>query len=446
MGPRQNNTPDIELDWIFTELFISHMIISISKPPGIYLSAYSSILTLLQHYYYNQPVLLTSQLQALSKSIHISSSVSSTFFSYCVSIDTLLFCLFPSFFPKMSLESETVSLPVLRDKLKAVVTERGTIYRAISMIILTFEDDDSGAQEDAVALENCFNDVFGITDITKLIFESGDKTPGWKLMDVLRGSVMRIVDTRSLLIIAYVGHGSIDPVTDTLRLESSKSNIQWEYPHHFFMTPNDLLANIDRLAIFDCCYAGASVRSTSQATSKLIAAYGKHDTRTRRFNSTSFTQRLCHAIRSLAVEKAGTYMSSEQIVAEVQRQKPQAAPFALHVDVAGLKPLILPVAKRKSPLPKSTPLSKPQNVLVELSVSGGSNDEVFRGFQELIRTLPPNFHVTIIDAYESSLVQFILRMSWETFFRFKNAIELKVIGTVAGTSLLHSKLRILKKY
>jgi hypothetical protein len=65
--------------------------------------------------------------------------------------------------------SKTVPLPVLRDKLKAVVSERGSIYQMISAIILTFEDDDSGAQEDAVTLGNCSRDVFGITDITKLL-------------------------------------------------------------------------------------------------------------------------------------------------------------------------------------------------------------------------------------------------------------------------------------
>ena len=55
-------------------------------------------------------------------------------------------------------------LPVLRDKLKAIVSERGSIYQMISAIILTFEDDGSGAQEDAVTPENCFRNVFGITD------------------------------------------------------------------------------------------------------------------------------------------------------------------------------------------------------------------------------------------------------------------------------------------
>ena len=32
------------------------------------------------------------------------------------------------------------------------------------------------------------------------------------------------------------------------------------YIEEVFMVPNDLLANIDRLAIFDCCYVGASIR------------------------------------------------------------------------------------------------------------------------------------------------------------------------------------------
>jgi hypothetical protein len=91
------------------------------------------------------------------------------------------------------------------------------------------------------------------------------------------------------------------------------------------------------------------------------------------------------------------------------------------------------------------PLSKPQSVLVELSVSGGSNDEVIRGFQDVLRMLPPDFRIAIIDAYESSSVLFILSMPWQTFLRFENAIKLHIIGVVSETSLLPGKLRILRK-
>jgi hypothetical protein len=119
-------------------------------------------------------------------------------------------------------------------------------------------------------------------------------------MDVLRGAITRIGDP------------------STLRLESGKSNIQWKSLYEFFMMHNDLLATIERIAIFDCCNAGAAVRSVSETTSKLIAPRGKHTVaRNRCYNSISFTQRLCRAIRNLATEKA--YMSSEEIIAEVSR-------------------------------------------------------------------------------------------------------------------------------
>jgi hypothetical protein len=86
--------------------------------------------------------------------------------------------------------------------------------------------------------------------------------------------------------------GSIDPATDPLRLESGKSNIQWEPLHEFFMMPNDLLATIERLAIFDCCYAGAAVRSVSEITSELIAPRGNHEiARNRRYNSIKIVPR-----------------------------------------------------------------------------------------------------------------------------------------------------------
>jgi hypothetical protein len=98
----------------------------------------------------------------------------------------------------------------------------------ISTVILTFEDDTTGAREDTVTLENCSQDVFGITDITKLLLKSSDKTLAWTLTDVLRGAITKISDMGSLLIVASIGHGSIDLVMDILRLESGKSNIQWK--------------------------------------------------------------------------------------------------------------------------------------------------------------------------------------------------------------------------
>ncbi|KAN0078501.1 hypothetical protein V8E54_005014 [Elaphomyces granulatus] len=176
-------------------------------------------------------------------------------------------------------------------------------------------------------------------------------------MDVLRGAITRIGDP------------------STLRLESGKSNIQWKSLYEFFMMHNDLLATIERIAIFDCCNAGAAFYS------KIVPRHKEP----------------CN--RKGVYEFRGNNCGSE--------------PFALHVDITGLKPLVLPVAKRKSSLPKQAPLSKPQSVLVELSVSG----EPSRGFQEVVRTLPPDFRITIIDACE-------------------NVIELHVIGVVTGTSLL----------
>lgn len=117
----------------------------------------------------------------------------------------------------------------------------------------------------------------------------------------------------------------------------------------------------------------------------------------------SFTQSLCRAIRSLATERA--YTSSE----EISRKSSGRSRRERHLHHMWM-----------------------------LRDSGGSNDEVLWGFQELIGMLPSNFRVTIIDTYESSSVLFILklRMSWETFLRFENVIELHIIGVVIGTSLI----------
>ena len=117
-------------------------------------------------------------------------------------------------------------------------------------------------------------------------------------MGVIRGIITRIEEARSLLILAYIGHGVIDPVTEMLKLQSGRSTIQWKPFQESFMEPTDLLpGSIDRLAIFDCCYAGGAIRSTSETTSKVITACGKNEiARVHHVDSVSFTQRLCCAI------------------------------------------------------------------------------------------------------------------------------------------------------
>ncbi|KAN0072300.1 hypothetical protein V8E54_009229 [Elaphomyces granulatus] len=279
----------------------------------------------------------------------------------------------PSFTPPSS------SLP---DLSKNVFDESsgGPIYKAF-----TFENDNTGTADDAVDLKSCFRDIFGLTDITKVLLKSSDKSPGWTLMK-----------TRSLLILAYIGHGVIDPVNDPVEADF-------------------LPGSIDRLAIFDCCYAGGAIRSTSETTSKVIAACGKNEiARIRHVDSVSFTQRLCCAIRSLP--------SPFLALAELQRKKPQGAPSPLHLSITGVKPLVL-ATRNKHPSPiKSTLLDLSRcSSLWNFQFQETLITTRYLQHFEIVKNLPP---VSIIDAYKSSSVLFILRGSWETFLRFSNVIGL----------------------
>lgn len=64
--------------------------------------------------------------------------------------------------------------------------------------------------------------VIYLGSITKVLLRSSDKSPGWTLI----GVITRVEETRSLLILAYIGHRVIDPVIDMLRLRSGRSTIQ----------------------------------------------------------------------------------------------------------------------------------------------------------------------------------------------------------------------------
>ena len=78
-----------------------------------------------------------------------------------------------------------------------------------------------------------------------------------------------------------------------------------------------------------------------------------------------------------------------------------------------------------------------ESVLVELSIAGHPM-QIIRQFKDVIMSLPAQFRVEIIDAYESSSVLFILRMTQPTYLRLSSTVDFHLIGKVVGPSLIHS--------
>jgi len=111
--------------------------------------------------------------------------------------------------------------------------------------------------------------------------------------------------------------------------------------------------------------------------------------------------------------------------------------------LGGLKPIALPFKGHSagqlvdiSQL-SLDPTAHPQNVLVELTIAGENGRRIASDFQELIANLPPQFSVTIVDAYQSRSVLFLIRLSWFTYARLSTAIDFRYVGFITGPSLIH---------
>ncbi|KAJ9483044.1 hypothetical protein VN97_g10378 [Penicillium thymicola] len=106
----------------------------------------------------------------------------------------------------------------------------------------------------------------------------------------------------------------------------------------------------------------------------------------------SFTQRFFRAARNLK-NTGKAFATVERLVAEVNREKPSGAPEAQLTHHGGTRPIAIPFK---------------ESVLVELSIAGLPT-EILQQFEDIIASIPAQFRVEIIDAYESTSVLFLLR-------------------------------------
>ncbi|KAJ8096953.1 hypothetical protein POJ06DRAFT_240984 [Lipomyces tetrasporus] len=87
-----------------------------------------------------------------------------------------------------------------------------------------FEDDATGADEDAVTFSNCMKDVFGIDDVEDFAIEKTSKFAGFDVHEWIIANLERLLQARSLLIITYIGHGVIDIESKRLQLISENGS------------------------------------------------------------------------------------------------------------------------------------------------------------------------------------------------------------------------------
>ncbi|KAK9321900.1 hypothetical protein V1517DRAFT_308453 [Lipomyces orientalis] len=339
--------------------------------------------------------------------------------------------------------SATIPIDEFSGKLKEAVEARGATYQSIAVFIFRFEDDATGADKDAITFSGCMKDVFGINDVEDFAIEKTSKVVGHDVLKRILAKVDRLLHSRSLLIVAYIGHGVIDIESNRLQLisENGSQKMPWSVIHsNILACEDDSMQNMDVLAVLDCCYAGSAVRAGGNRSVQLLVSCDDRHTVRSRTDVVSFTQRFRQA--ACALKNAGNLsVSVESLYGELQRLKPPGAPDAVHKIIGNARPLVLSVNRRPSSnLERPNPSSNETNVLFKISLTGGPCDVILNDFLQLLKTIPPEFKVTLEEAYESTSVVFVCRASWETFARLRSTLDCAFVASVKGPSLVHGKM------
>ncbi|KAK9368087.1 hypothetical protein V1509DRAFT_664631 [Lipomyces kononenkoae] len=313
--------------------------------------------------------------------------------------------------------SANISIDEFRANLQKAVATRGATYHTIKVFIFRFEDDATGADRDAKTFSGCMQDVFGIDDVEDLVIEKSSKYPSLGVNERIIANVRRLAGARSLLIVAYIGHAFLNQTNYCLYRKAE---------------------NLDILAVLDCCYAGSAVRAGGNRAVQVLAACDAHSTARSRESGVTFIQRFrtaAHVIRN-----AGNLLVNvESIFGELQCSKAPKTPDAVHRIIGNARPLVLPIKRSSTTLEQPVSSSSATKVLFKLSLAGEPT-EVVSEFVALITTIPPEFKVTLENAYESTSVVFLCRASWATFARLRSTLDCVFIAAVKGASLVPGKI------
>ncbi|CRL26464.1 Peptidase C14, caspase catalytic [Penicillium camemberti] len=344
-------------------------------------------------------------------------------------------------------------LPALKAELNQVATARGNVYAKKMGIIIRWDGDNTGAEEDAITMSRVM-DTFNI-QCTHHILKTSDPIPGWTLTDKIRKMILDCCNSKlnSLFVVYYAGHGTI--VDGNLYFAMGEKLVSWSKIRADLNSyeDTDAMRRIDVLGVLDCCYSGAATRAQNSRTFQVIAACGpKEGTNPRIGQTISFTMRLFRAVHHFKGQ-ASASMTTAALFREIQRQKPRGAPNAVMETLSGTRPITLVFKDRtiSSRIPRLSTHVNEKHVLVKLTLHGPSQARghsqalghryVLESFKNAIQDLPANMKVEISDAYETDQSIFlIIGMSWEAWALWSMVAHLEFIGIILGPSLMSRRL------
>lgn len=209
-------------------------------------------------------------------------------------------------------------------------------------MITYWEDDDTGAEEDANRLESTLQNLFGLTPLMFKISKN-TRNPSWDVKFAVISNLQKghgpTKLSQTLFIFAYIGHGTIDFAGGGSELifgDKTQRNVRWQ------MIPelvND--QDIDFLGILDCCHAELkATRDQIPQTVEVLAACGPEETARSRQSRVTFTQRLCGELQRVE-QYSKTAITAELLFERLRNSSPAelSNPRLLHY--GGIRPILL---------------------------------------------------------------------------------------------------------
>lgn len=329
-------------------------------------------------------------------------------------------------------------------------------------MIVYWEDDDTGAKDDAKVLQTAFKNLLGV-EPTMWTIRNVTSDPYLPLREKITDiqvdklSPTSPLPVNSLFIFAYIGHGGILTIRHKPELvfDSKKPgrNIRWTKLQECFELPQT-----STLAILDCCKSG--LRGTSSlvtpAIQVLAACAGNENARSRGTVRVTLTRRICGELE-LAEKRGETFINTEELFQRLKILSALDSPsIRLHRN-GGVRPIILKLKKQpkptptpaprasspsRNPRPRPPPKRDAQHVVVRLTLTGPEAENM-GDLQDWIMRMPTPFHVRLIDAFKttnSSLV--LMRMEWQTWARLSTVLDLDPICVITGESLLRRSILV----
>ncbi|CDM26740.1 hypothetical protein DTO006G1_5110 [Penicillium roqueforti] len=325
----------------------------------------------------------------------------------------------------------TRKLPDLEAALKKVASARSKFHVRKIGILIRWENDETGAENDMVTMESILKPL-GV-QCNRFVIPNSDKTPAWSLQENLNKLLGQCIRSSlpSLFIFFYVGHGGLHD--DALCFTSRHKRILWRSIRGTLESAQ----SVDSLVILDCCHAAAAARQPNSTTNiHIIAACGVQEIASVRSNTASFTQRLFRAVQKFKNQQNFTTAEWYQ---QVQVEKPKHAPHAVFETFSGTRAISLAFSDTsRSRLPRPLSGVSQNHVLVKLTLEG--QRDAVDDFSKAVRSLPSNMEVEICNAFETDAsVFFILQMSWEGWVLWTSVVHLDFVGVTLGPDLLPRK-------